>query len=337
MGTILVTGAKGQIGSDLVASLREQHGKQRVIATDLHAGEGEGGAAEEGPSEALDVRDAARLESLVKRYDVDTIFHLASLLSVVGEQQPDLCWDVNVNGLRNVLAVARAAGAKLFWPSSIAVFGPETPAEDTPQITVLDPTTVYGATKVAGELLCRYAALEYGLDVRSVRFPGLISHKTPPGGGTTDYAVDIFYAAVLEGSYRCFVREDTRLPMMYMPDALRSMVELMAAEPTSITVRSSYNLGGMSFSAGELAAEIGRQLPGFTCTFEPDERQAIADSWPSSVDDSRAREDWGWRHEYELESLVEDMLRHLAPRLEAERELRGTAPLRDALHQTPAR
>jgi nucleoside-diphosphate-sugar epimerase len=322
MSKILVTGARGQIGSDLVTLLRQRHGPDQVIATDLRpAGADEAGI---GPVHALDVRDADALADLVARSDVETVYHLASLLSATGEQNPDLSWDVNLQGLRNVLSAARERGLKVFWPSSIAVFGPDTPRENTPQSTVLEPTTMYGITKVAGELLCRYHAEKYGVDVRSVRFPGIVSHSTPPGGGTTDYAVHIFYDALRHGSYVCFVRPDTRLPMMYMPDAVRSILEIMDAPSEVISVRTSYNLSAMSFTAEEIAAEIRRHLPEFVCRYEPDFRQAIADSWPRAVDDARARSDWGWRERYGLAAMVEDMLQQLSRKLEI--ALPTTAP-----------
>lgn len=310
--SILVTGAAGQIGSDLVTALRARHGAERVIASDLRPE-----PVGEGPFETLDVRDAERLRELLARHRVDTVYHLASLLSATGEKSPDLAWDVNLNGLRVVLDAARERGFKLFWPSSIAAFGPETPRESTPQSTILDPTTMYGITKVAGELLCRYAAERDGVDVRSVRFPGIISYGAPPGGGTTDYAVAIFYDALESGSYTSFVRAETRLPMMYMPDAVRSILEIMDAPADSIRVRTSYNLAAMSFSVEELATEIRRHVPSFEIRYEPDFRQAIADSWPAVIDDSAARRDWGWRHEYDLPALVDDMLKNLALRVKA--------------------
>ncbi len=309
---ILVTGASGQIGSDLVGALRARHGAEAVLETDLHDRSASDG--QDFLYEPLDVTDGARLRHLVERYDVHTIYHLASLLSAVGEEQPDLCWRVNVEGLRNVLDAARAHHLKVFWPSSIAVFGPHTPKHDTPQITIGDPSTMYGITKVSGELLCRYYALHFGVDVRSVRLPGIISYTAPPGGGTTDYAVEIFHEALRHGAYACFVRAQTCLPMMYMPDALKAILDIMAADPEAIKIRSSYNIAAVSFTAEALAAEIRKHLPGFTCTYEPDFRQTIAESWPAVIDDSRARSDWGWAHLYDLPALVADMLRRLAPR-----------------------
>jgi nucleoside-diphosphate-sugar epimerase len=312
MTKILVTGAQGQIGSDLLSLLADLHGPERVIATDIRPPLADAGGVRQ---EVLDVRDAGRLRALVEQHAITEVYHLASLLSATGERDPQLCWEVNMEGLRHVLELAQGRGLRVFWPSSIAVFGPETPSEHTPQSTVLDPTTMYGVTKVAGELLCRYHAERYGVDVRSVRFPGIISHAAEAGGGTTDYAVEIFYAALESGSYTCFVSAGTRLPMMYMPDAVRSIVEIMGAPAERIGVRTSYNLTALSFSAAELAAEIGRHVQGFEVTYAPDFRQRIADSWPASIDDSRARADWGWRPEYDLEKLVADMLENLAARL----------------------
>jgi nucleoside-diphosphate-sugar epimerase len=331
MANILITGAKGQIGSDLVTALREQSRDERIVATDLQSPF----TYDEVPTpyEVLDVRDRDRLRALIEQYEIDTVFHLASLLSATGEQKPDLCWDVNLDGLRNVLDAARTHRLRVFWPSSIAVFGPDTPKQNTPQTTVLDPTTIYGITKVTGELLCRYYADQYGVDVRSVRFPGIISHNAPPGGGTTDYAVNIFYAALERGSYTCFVQADTRLPMMYMPDAVRSMLEIMRADPAAVRIRTSYNLAAVSFSAEELAAEIRKHIPGFECRYEPDFHQAIADSWPAIIDDSRAREDWGWRHDYDLSTLAEDMLENLSHKLTTRGNAAGTAPRPASSHR----
>ncbi|MEM8600375.1 MAG: NAD-dependent epimerase/dehydratase family protein [Bacteroidota bacterium] len=309
---ILVTGAGGQIGSDLVRLLRARHGRDAVLATDLrpllHTG---------GPADVLDVRDADRLRRLCDRHGIDTVYHLASLLSATGEQQPHLAWDINMNGLRHVLEVARAQAQRVFWPSSIAAFGPTTPRDATPQTTVLEPTTMYGLTKVSGELLCQYYALKFGVDVRSVRYPGLISSGAPPGGGTTDYAVDMFRAAVRGDRYTCFVGPDTVLPMMYMPDALRGTLALMAAPTEAITVRTSYNFTALSFSAADLATAIRHRVPDFELAYQPDFRQYIADTWPRSVDDSQARADWGWTPEYDLDGMVGDMLARLSPRLHA--------------------
>jgi nucleoside-diphosphate-sugar epimerase len=332
MRRILVTGAGGQIGTDLVSALREAEGIEWLVESDVRPVRRRTDG--DGFFESLDVRDREGLERVIVDHRIDTVFHLASLLSASGEESPEPCWDVNVNGLRNVLALAALHRLRIFWPSSIAVFGPTTPKHDTPQDTVLDPTTIYGVTKVSGELLCRYAAREERVDVRSVRFPGLISHNAPPGGGTTDYAVNIFYAALEEGEYTSFVRAETRLPMMYMPDAIRAIRELMAAEPESISVRSSYNVAALTFSVDELASEIRRRLPGFECRYAPDFRQEIADSWPSAVDDTRARVDWGWRHHHHLPDLVDDMLRNLASRLDREGRLSTSAREALALHRS---
>ena len=310
MKTILVTGSRGQVGSDLVTVLRQKFSDALIIAS----GRREiSSTADNGfLYEVLDVSDRQRLETIIKQYQVDTIYHLAGILSAKGEKNPQLCWNVNVNGLRNILDAAKSYRLKVFWPSSIAVFGPHTPKLNTPQITIQDPSTMYGITKVTGELLCQYFAHQFGVDVRSLRLPGIISHKTPPGGGTTDFAVEIFTAAIKQGHYTCFVRPDTRLPMIYMPDAIAAIFQLMEAEPTAITVRSSYNLAAISFCAAELVAEIQQHLPNFTCDYQPDFRQAIADSWPSVIDDSQARTDWGWQHSYDLAAMVADMLQHLS-------------------------
>jgi nucleoside-diphosphate-sugar epimerase len=313
MNRILVTGAKGQIGSDLVVALRNRYGADRIVESDIVPPAG----ATNGISlyRQIDVRDAKLLEETVDHFGIDTIYHLASLLSATGEHNPDAAWDVNVNGTKNILDLAARKGLKVFWPSSIAVFGPGSPHQNAPQTTILDPTTMYGITKVSGEFLCRYYAGRFGVDVRSVRYPGVISYTAPPGGGTTDYAVEIFYAALEKGSYTCFVRPDTRLPMMYMPDAIRATIELMEADPDRLTVRTSYNLAAFSFSAEELAAEITKHLPGFTCHYSPDFHQEIADSWPQVIDDSQARKDWHWQPEYTLSSMVEDMLEKLSQKL----------------------
>ena len=310
MAEYLVTGANGQIGSELVAALIREYGVDGVVATDLHdhLRTGENGHVH---YRKLDVTDRDALEGLLEQHDITTVYHLASLLSVTGEKNPDRAWDVNMNGLKHVLDLAVTHGFRVFWPSSIAVFGPETPRQNTPQRTILDPSTIYGVTKVSGELLCRYYHRRFGVDVRSLRYPGLISYKTPPGGGTTDYAVEIFYAAVEDTEYTCFVRPDTQLPMMYMPDAIRAALELMAAAADRITVRTSYNIAAASFTAGELAEALERRVTGFRVHFKPDARQDIADSWPSTVDDSQARADWGWKPEFDATALCDDMLKNL--------------------------
>lgn len=311
MKRTLVTGANGQIGSDLVRALCRAHGADRVVALDLQPPPTSNGTTDKWHIEVADVCDRAALARIIREYEVGTIYHLASLLSAAGEQQPDRTWTVNVNGLKHVLDEAREHNLRVFWPSSIAVFGPDTPKEDTPQETILNPDTMYGVTKRSGELLCRYYHKRFGVDVRSLRYPGLISYAAPPGGGTTDYAVDMLVAAARGKSYTCFLRPDTRLPMMYMPDALRAACALMAADAEALSVRTSYNVAAFSFSAEELAAAIRMHCPDFEVTYEPDARQAIADSWPSSIDDTPARTDWNWTPEFDLDAMVEDMLEHL--------------------------
>ena len=310
---VLVTGAAGQIGSELVVALRKRYGDRNVVATDKAVTRAQ---VVPGVLEQLDVMHLSTIERTLKAHQVDTVYHLAAILSAVGESNPDLAWDINMGGLKNVLdASVRHGVRRVFWPSSIGVFGPDTPKNRAPQETPLNPTTMYGVTKVAGELLTEYYSLKHGLDVRSVRYPGLISSEAKPGGGTTDYAVEIFYSALQTGRYNCFLREDTVLPMMYMPDALRAAMELMEADVKRTGLHRGYNLAAMSFSAGELAAEIERNLPGFVVTYSPDSRQAIADSWPRSIDDSVARRDWGWKEEYDLPTMVTDMLATLHRRL----------------------
>ena len=316
MSSILVTGANGQIGSELVRELRDRHGDDAVVGLDLQPPTSLNGRRRPAPHEVADVRDRGALDDVVARYGIDTVYHLASLLSATGERNPDQAWDVNLSGLKNVLDIARNREMRVFWPSSIAVFGPSTPKTDTPQQTVLDPATMYGVTKRSGEMLCQYYFRRYDVDVRSLRYPGLISHATEPGGGTTDYAVDMFYAAANDGRYTCFVRPDTRLPMMYMPDAIRATLDLMDADARAIDVRDSYNVTAMSFTAEALVEAIGRHVPSFTCTYAPDHRQAIADDWPHSIDDSAARSDWDWTPEYDLGAMTRDMLEHLLVRQE---------------------
>ncbi|MGC8838527.1 MAG: NAD-dependent epimerase/dehydratase family protein [Anaerolineae bacterium] len=317
MKRILVTGAAGQIGSELTLALRERYGAENVVAAG-HRTPPSLQLRDSGPFEFLDVTQRESLERVVDRYAVDTIYHMAAILSATGEQNPQLAWHVNMGGLYNVLEVARERNmVRLFCPSSMAVFGPEAPREHTPQETVLRPTTIYGVTKVAGELLCNYYFHKYGLDVRGLRYPGIISAETFPGGGTTDYAVAIFYDAILHGHYTCFVREDTVLPMMYMPDCIRATIMLMEADLSRLRYHADYNVAALSFSAGELAAEIRKHIPTFTVDYKPDFRQAIADSWPRSIDDTPAREDWGWAPQYDLPTMVEDMLARLREKLKA--------------------
>ena len=314
MKRILVTGAFGQIGSELIVELRKRYGNDNVVAVG-HKTKPGGKLLSSGPFGFVDVSRRETVEEFVKKYDVDTIYHLAAILSVAGEKNPQLTWEVNMKGLYNILEIAKENGlVRVFWPSSIAVFGPETPSRNAPQETVLRPRTIYGVTKVAGELLCDYYVRRFGVDVRGVRYPGIISSETPPGGGTTDYAVEIFYEAIRHKRYTCFVREDTTLPMMYMPDCIRAAIQLMEADPSQLKHHSDFNLAGMSFSAGQLTKEIKKHIPEFTCEFKPDFRQEIADSWPMSIDDSAAREEWGWISSYDLATMTEDMLEKLKRR-----------------------
>lgn len=311
---ILVTGATGQIGSELTLELRKKHGKDNVVAAG-HKRKPSEQLSESGPFEYVDTSDKASIRKVVTDYGIDTIFHLAAVLSAVGEENPQLAWRVNMDGLYNVLEVAREdKRSKVFWPSSIAAFGPNAPRANTPQEAALIPRSMYGVTKVAGELLCNYYYLKYGLDVRSLRYPGIISSETLPGGGTTDYAVEIFYEAIKKKRYTCFVREDTVLPMMFMPDCVKATIDLMETDPAKIQTRTSYNINGMSFSAGQLAAEIKKHIPGFVCEYKPDYRQKIADSWPMSLDDSAARKEWGWKPEYDLTAMTKTMIDTLTRR-----------------------
>lgn len=315
MQKILVTGALGQIGTELVRELRWRFGLDNVVASSRRASPSENDA---GPFERLDVTDSGALHRVVESHEIDAIFHLAAILSAVGERDPQRAWTVNVEGLRNVLAVAHEQGVeRVFWPSSIAAFGPETPREHTPQTAVMRPSTMYGITKVTGELLCDYYFHQQRLDVRGLRFPGVISSEALPGGGTTDYAVEMFYEALRAGRYRCFVREDTVLPMIYMPDCIKAAIDLMSADIAALRHHNAFNLAAMSFSAGELAEEITKHVPGFTCDFVPDYRQEIADSWPRSIDDTQARREWGWQPRFDLSTTVADMLERLRARQRA--------------------
>lgn len=307
MGKILVTGAFGQIGSELVPALQKKFGTDNVIAM----GNKNVPADFSGIVERADIREKESIEEIIKKYNIDTIYHLASLLSVNGEIDPNVTWEINMTGLKNMLDFAVKYKAKIFWPSSIAAFGPSTPKLNTPQHTILEPTTIYGVTKAAGENLCFYYNIKYGLDIRSVRYPGIISWKTPPGGGTTDYAVAIFYDGLKTGKYECFVKQDTVLPMMYIDDAIKGTIDLMDAGPDKITIRTSYNLAAISFEAQELAEELKKHIPELEVTYSPDKRQRIADSWPKSIDDSQAREDWGWSHEFDLAKMTSDMVENL--------------------------
>jgi nucleoside-diphosphate-sugar epimerase len=315
MGRILVTGASGQIGSELVPALREQFGADQVIASDVREVAGRGMLLD-GRFEHIDCTDARELQDAVRRHGVDVIYHLAALLSAIAEEKPQAAWTVNMNGLYSVLEVARQYRCAVFFPSSIGAFGPGTPREATPQDTIQRPTTIYGVTKAAGELLCDYYARRFGIDTRGLRLPGLISSVAPPGGGTTDYAVDIFYQAIRYRHYTCFLREDTRLDMMYMPDAIEAMMTLMAADVTVLRHRNAFNVTAMSITPAELTAEIQKHIPGFVIDYEVDPvRQAIADSWPMSIDDSAARAEWGWSPRYDLATMTADMLDQLRPRL----------------------
>ena len=305
---ILVIGANGQIGTELTHALVQRHGADGVITSDLAPV----GRVLGVHHEALDATESGALTELVERLRITQIYLLAAALSARGEQHPKWAWDLNMKGLLNVLEIARTHRLqRVFWPSSIAAFGPSTPRDHTPQKAVMDPTTVYGISKLAGEGWCAWYHRTHGVDVRSLRYPGLISWKTPPGGGTTDYAIEIFHAAIKSGRYTSFLAADTALPMMYMPDAIRATLELMEAPAASVRERQSYNLAGISFTPVQMAAAIARQLPGFGLQCEPDFRQAIADSWPRSIADSAARADWGWRPHYDLDAMVADMLANL--------------------------
>ncbi len=314
MKKIMVTGAVGQIGSELTMTLRKKYGSDNVLATG-HRTQPRPELRESGPFEFINVTRRETIEEVVKKYSIDTIYHMSAILSAVGEKNPHLCWDVNMNGTYNILEVAREREmVRIFVPSSIAVFGPETPRDMTPQETVLRPKTMYGVTKVAGELLCDYYVKRFGVDVRGCRYPGIISYETLPGGGTTDYAVAIFFEAVKYKKYTCFLKEETRLPMMYMPDCLKATLDLMEADFSRLKHHSDFNVTAMSFSAGELAAEIKKHIPGFSVDYKPDFRQEIADSWPDSINDSAAREEWGWKPDFDLTRMTEDMLSVLSKR-----------------------
>jgi nucleoside-diphosphate-sugar epimerase len=307
---ILVIGASGQIGVELTLALRKIYGGANVVASDLR--EENPLLHGTGPYVSMDVMNKEMLHVQVIRQNITQIYLLAAILSATGEKNPNLAWSLNMQSLLNVLDIAREEKLhKVYWPSSIAVFGPTSPKHNCPQQTVIEPVTVYGISKYAGEFWCHYYHQRFGIDVRSLRYPGLISYKSAPGGGTTDYAVEIFHEAVEEKQYTCFLKEDTYLPMMYMPDAIRATVELMEADAAKINVRTSYNLSGMSFSPSEIGAAIQQHIPGFAMRYQPDYRQAIADSWPASIDDSVARADWGWKEEYDLAAMTADMLQHI--------------------------
>jgi len=307
---ILVIGASGQIGVELTLALRKMYGNANVVASDLR--EENDLLKGTGPYVSLDVMNKEMLHVQVIRQGITQIYLLAAILSATGEKNPNLAWSLNMQSLLNVLDIAREENLhKVYWPSSIAVFGPTSPKQNCPQATVIEPVTVYGISKFAGEFWCNYYNRRYNVDVRSLRYPGLISYKSAPGGGTTDYAVEIFHEALDEKKYECFLREDTYLPMMYMPDAIRATIELMEADASKISTRTSYNISGMSFSPKEIAAGIKKHIPEFSISYKPDYRQAIADSWPQSIDDTVARNDWAWKEEYTLERMTRDMLENL--------------------------
>ena len=314
MRKVLVIGAAGQIGSELIPTLREKYGNDNVIATGRKTPLPKI-IQDTGPVIYLDALEVDALKKVIYEYKINTIFLMASLLSATGEKMPQTAWDININGLLNVLEIGRKYNIeRIIWPSSIAAFGPTTPRDNTPNDTILQPTTMYGITKVAGELLAEYYYKKYGLDTRSMRLPGIISSETLPGGGTTDYAVEIFYEAIKNKQYTCFLKEDTILPMMYMPDCLKCMIDLLEADSSKLK-RRVYNVTGMSFSAGEIAVEIKKHIPEFKIDYKPDFRQEIADSWPKSIDDSLAREDWNWNPSYDLASMTKDMIDVLSKRL----------------------
>ena len=307
---ILIIGACGQIGTELTHQLRNLYGNENVIATDIRKLNNE--VVNDGIFEVLNALDFNQLEHIIEKYHVEEVYLMAALLSATAEKNPAFAWDLNMNSLFHVLNLAKAKKIKkVFWPSSIAVFGPTTPRENTPQFTIMEPTTVYGISKQSGERWCEYYHNIFGVDVRSVRYPGLISWSTPPGGGTTDYAVDIYHKALSDGKFECFLSEETRLPMMYMDDAIRATIEIMQAPAEKIKIRSSYNLSGVSFTPKEIAAEIQKHIPNFTISYKPDFRQKIADSWPGSIDDSSAREDWNWKHEFNMDLMTVEMLENL--------------------------
>ena len=313
MTKCLVIGACGQLGTELTEGLRKKYGADKVVASDIHSSS-EG--SQDGPFEMLDAMDFEAIKRVVEKHEINVIYHLAAILSAKGEQTPPIAWSLNMTSLLNVLNLAKENNSiKVFWPSSIAVFGPTTPKDQTPQECIMDPNTVYGISKLAGERWCQYYHEKYGVDVRSVRYPGLIGSKTLPGGGTTDYAVDIFYKALQGETYECFLAEDCYLPMMYMDDAVKATIDIMEADPETIRVRSSYNLSAITFSPEELYEEIKKQIPEAEIIYKPDFRQKIADSWPNSIDDSNARNDWGWQYEFDIKKLVQEMLTELEPKV----------------------
>ncbi|GGE25919.1 NAD-dependent epimerase/dehydratase family protein [Psychroflexus planctonicus] len=313
---ILIIGACGQIGSELTFTLREKHGADHVIASDIR--EGSASLMQSGPFEILDATNYNALEDLILHYDVNEVYLMAAMLSGTAEKFPMKAWDLNMNTLFHVLNLAKDGKInKIFWPSSIAVFGPSTPKDNTPQKTIMEPSTVYGISKQTGERWCEYYFKRYGVDVRSIRYPGLISYKTPPGGGTTDYAIEIFHEAIKEEKYTCFLSENTALPMMYMDDAINATIAIMEAPKEQIEIRSSYNLGGISFTPKEISEKIQKHIPNFSISYDPDFRQAIADSWPSSINDEAAQNHWNWKHSFQLEDIIETMLNGIKQELKA--------------------
>ncbi len=307
---ILIIGACGQIGTELTQKLREIYGVENVIASDIRKLNID--VVNSGPFEVLNALDFNQIQHLVEVHQIDEVYLMAALLSATAEKNPAFAWDLNMNSLFHVLNLAKAGKIKkIFWPSSIAVFGPTTPRENTPQYTIMEPSTVYGISKQTGERWCEYYYNSYGVDVRSIRYPGLISWSSPPGGGTTDYAVDIFHKAIAKKKYDCFLSSETKMPMMYMDDAIAATIQIMQSQKEQIKIRSSYNLAAMSFTPTEIAEEIKKHIPEFTITYHPDFRQKIADSWPASIDDSAAREDWNWNHKFDISSMTIDMLNHL--------------------------
>jgi nucleoside-diphosphate-sugar epimerase len=307
---ILIIGACGQIGTELTTTLRELHGVKNVIASDINTRNLD--LVNSGPFEIIDAKNFNAIKDCCKHHNIDTIYLMAALLSATGEKYPMEAWDLNMNSLFHVLNLAKSGQIKkIFWPSSIAVFGPTTPSKNTPQHTICEPTTVYGITKQVGERWCEYYYNKYDVDVRSIRYPGIISHKTMPGGGTTDYAIEIYHDAIKKGNHECFLSESTSLPMMFMDDAIKATIDLMAASSEKLNIRSSYNLSAISFTPKEIFESIKREFPEFSITYKPDFRQAIADSWPSSIDDSVARKDWHWKHDFNLEKMTTEMLTQL--------------------------
>lgn len=308
---ILIIGSCGQIGTELTIKLREIYGKDNVVAADINSGSNE--LMYSGPFEILDATKKDDVKKIIKKYNITDVYLMAAMLSAVGEKFPEKAWNLNMNSLLIVLDLAKDGYIKkVFWPSSMAAFGPTSPKVDTPQTTIMEPSTVYGISKLAGERWCEYYYQKFGVDVRSIRYPGIISWKTKPGGGTTDYAIDIFYKAVSHEDYTCFLSENTRLPMMYMDDAIKATVDIMQADSSKIKVRSSYNLSAIDFTPAEVYQEIKNHYPDFKVTYSPDFRQVIADSWPQRIDDSVARKDWGWNHSFDLEKMTSDMIKNLS-------------------------